>query len=63
MREWTEDLSDWMEKKETLSRPKNSDLEKQASQMAHAADSLLQASSHLQEVYSQVLGKFDHANS
>lgn len=63
MREWTEDLSEWMGNQENISHQNLTDLEKQAAQMALATDSLLQASAHLQEAYSQVLGKFDHANS
>lgn len=58
---WTEQLSIWMQKKETISFF-DSELEKEIQQTALETDSLLEASSKLESVYSQLLGKFDHVN-
>ncbi|HSX26611.1 MAG TPA: hypothetical protein VLE89_06360 [Chlamydiales bacterium] len=62
MREWIDELSDWMQKREKIAHPL-SDLEEEVNQAALETDSLLQASDQLQSVYSQLLGKVDHVSS
>lgn len=57
MREWIEDLSDWMQKKESMPSSALPDLAEEMNQTALETDSLLQASSQLQNIYSQLLGK------
>ena len=63
MREWTDELSDWMQKREKVSPHLLADLEEEVNQAALETDSLLQASHQLQTVYSQILGKVDHVSS
>lgn len=62
MREWIEELSDWMEVQEKISSPLM-ELSEEIHQAALETDFLLQASDQLESAYSSILGKVDHANS
>lgn len=62
MREWIDELSDWMDKQEEVSSPLT-DLSEEVHQAVFEADSLLQSCDQLQSAYSSLLGKVDHVNS
>lgn len=62
MREWIDDLSDWMQNQEKIDPPL-ADLAEEVHQASLETDSLLQASTQLQSAYSSILGKIDHDNS
>lgn len=63
MRDWIEDLSDWMEKKEKISFQPSSEISEEVNQMLQETHSLLQASDHLNSVYSQIIGNTHYDNS
>ncbi|HSX11220.1 MAG TPA: hypothetical protein VLF94_05860 [Chlamydiales bacterium] len=62
MREWIEELSDWMEKQEELASPLT-DLSEEVGQTVLETDSLLQSCDQLQSAYASLLGKVDHGSS
>lgn len=63
MREWIEELSDWMEAREKISSPLT-DLTEEVYQASLETDFLLQASDQLQSAYSSLLEKVEnHARS
>lgn len=62
MREWIEELSDWMHTQEKISSPLT-DLTEEVHQAVLETDSLLQSCDQLQTAYSSLLGKVDHVNS
>jgi hypothetical protein len=62
MREWVEELANWMEEKEEISFP-TSDLDQEMMQAAEATDTLLKISSQVETACSQLLGKTDYADS
>lgn len=62
MREWIEELSEWMENQEKAPSPL-SDLTEEIHQAALETDSLLEASQQLQMAYSSLVQKVDHADS
>jgi len=65
MREWIDQLSVWIEDREEA--PALDDLldefAKEMNQTGTEIDSLLQASDQLQSIYSDLIGKVDHADS
>jgi hypothetical protein len=65
MREWIDQLSDWMEERDAgvLIDPFLADLAEVVSQASQETTSLLQASDQLESIYTQLLGKTDHVNS
>ena len=60
MREWVEEISEYMQEREEVSTPLIQ-LSEEIHQAALEADMLIQASSELQLAFSSILGKFDHA--
>jgi len=60
MREWVEEISDYMQEREEVSTPLIQ-LSEEIHQAALEADLLLQASNELQTAFSSIIGKFDHA--
>lgn len=62
MREWIDDLSDYMQTQEKIDSPLN-ELSEEIHQAALEADFLLQASDQLQSAYSSLIGKVDHVSS
>lgn len=62
MREWIDELSDWIDKQEEITSPLT-DLSEQVHQAAFETDSLLQSCDQLQSAYSSLLEKVDHVNS
>lgn len=62
MREWIEELSDYMQNQEKISAPLT-ELSEEIHQAALETDFLLQASDQLESAYSSILGKVDHVNS
>lgn len=62
MREWIEELSDYMQNHEKIGSPLN-DLSEEVHQAALETDFLLEASDQLQSAYSSLVGKMDHAGS
>ncbi len=58
MREWIEELSDWMKRKEKISV--STDLSNELEQTTHETIALLEAADHFQTIYSQIKGKIDH---
>jgi hypothetical protein len=62
MREWIDELSEYMQNQEEISLPLN-ELSEEMYQAALETDELLQASDQLQSAYSSILGKVEHVNS
>ena len=62
MREWMEELSDYMQTQEKISSPLN-ELSEEVHQAALETDFLLEASDQLQSAYSSLVGKMDHVGS
>ncbi len=62
MREWIDELSDYMEKREKIASPLIQ-LSEDVHQAVLETDVLLQASNELQSAYTSLIGKSDHVNS
>ena len=62
MREWIEELSDYMQNQEKIGSPLN-ELSEEVHQAALETDFLLEASDQLETAYSSLVGKIDHAGS
>lgn len=62
MREWIDELSDYMENQEKV-LPPLSELSEEAHKAAVEIDVLLQASHQLQSAYTSLLEKMDHVSS
>ncbi len=59
MKQWVDQLADWMQNREEISF----DLAEKVSQTTQETDSLLEVTDQLQSVYTCLLGKVDHVNS
>lgn len=62
MREWIDELSEWMQNQEKIESPLT-DLVEEVHQTSLETDSLLQASDQLQSAYSSIIGKIEHVSS
>lgn len=61
MREWVEEISDYMQEREAVSTALV-ELSEEIHQASLEADMLVQASNELQSAFSSILGKLDHAD-
>jgi hypothetical protein len=62
MREWVEEISEYLQEREALSTTLV-DLSEDIHQASLETDLLLQASCELESAFSSILGKLDHADS
>jgi hypothetical protein len=62
MREWIEELSDYMQNQEKVSSSLT-ELSEEVHQAALETDFLLQASDQVQSAYASLIGKMDHVGS
>jgi hypothetical protein len=62
MREWIEELADWMQVQEKAASPLV-DLTEEVHQAVLETDSLLEGCAQLQSAYACLLEKVDHVNS
>ncbi|MBX7067028.1 MAG: hypothetical protein K1X28_07345 [Parachlamydiales bacterium] len=62
MREWIEEITDYMQEKENVPLP-IVDLSEEFHQAALETEMFLQATSELQSAITSIVGKMEHANS
>ena len=62
MREWIEELSDYVQSQEAIPSPLT-ELSEEVHQAALETDFLLQASNQLESAYATLVGKMEHVSS